>query len=144
MENAKQQLSSFIWCYVILAGLTCLLIFSAITSPEIAERIVSSKYGNMDLEGISPVIILSISYGIEAIIYIINFLLLRNVVEGKSKGILISILLVIGIVLSFVDQFKGFNVSTLIGMLVDVYVLQLVYFVRKENNKKMLFYSIFF
>lgn len=40
------------------------------------------------------------------------------------------VLLTISLVVGFINQFGAFNVSTILSMIVDAYVLQLIYKVR--------------
>ncbi|MBO6145694.1 MAG: hypothetical protein J6O62_02685 [Bacilli bacterium] len=130
--SAKECLRNFNCIYVLLAILTLLLIIPCYIYPQTSLEVVTKR--GLEIGNLTASQILTISYIIESAFYIFNFLLVRRVVNGKSDGKVISILLLIGIVIGFLDQFNGIKISVASGMLVDLYILQLIYKVKKEQK----------
>lgn len=128
MKNARETLDNFSRLYVLLAILTLLLIIPCFMYPEKSAEIVSRR--NISLIKFDPSVVLTISYIIEAAIYLVYYFFLRRVVNKKSSGLFISVLIFISFVIGFMNQFSGIRISSIISMIVDLYVLQLLYKIR--------------
>ncbi len=123
--NYNNILRNYSILYVLLAIMTLLLIILNYFNPEVAEAKIDVS--NIKFENMKPTTILAISYVIEAICYLIYALLLRQFVSNKSKGTLLIVLLIMSICSYVATLFKNFDVTALLGLLVHMYVLQLVF-----------------
>lgn len=130
--SAREYLRNFNCIYILLAILTLLLIIPCYIYPQTSLEIVTKR--GLEIGNLTASQILTISYIIESAFYIFNFFLIRRVVKGKSNGTVISVLLLIGIFMGFLDQFNGIKISVMSGMLVDLYILQLIYRAKKERK----------
>lgn len=88
----------------------------------------------MELNGLNPKVIVAIGYAIEAVFYLWFFWLLRRVSSGKSNGTFVMVLLIASIIASVIDQFRAFDVVTMLGLMVDAYIVNLIYNIRTENK----------
>ncbi len=131
MSGARKELDYFSWVYVILAGLTCLLIIPCFVFPETSVEMISKR--GINIGNMKATTLLTITYIIEAVLFLLYFWFLRRIVKKKSKGTVLIVLLILGIVFGFVGQFDDFSISTLISMFVDIYVLQLIYRIKQEG-----------
>lgn len=130
--SAREYLRNFNCIYILLAILTLLLIIPCYIYPQTSLEIVTKR--GLEIGNLTASQILTISYIIESVFYVFNFFLIRRVVKGKSNGTVISVLLLIGIFIGFLDQFNGIKISVMSGMLVDLYILQLIYRAKKERK----------
>ena len=130
--SAREYLRNFNCIYILLAILTLLLIIPCYIYPQTSLEIVTKRC--LEIGNLTASQILTISYIIESAFYVFNFFLIRRVVKGKSNGTVISVLLLIGIFMGFLDQFNGIKISVMSGMLVDLYILQLIYRAKKERK----------
>ena len=130
--SAREYLRNFNCIYILLAILTLLLIIPCYIYPQTSLEIVTRR--GLEIGNLTASQILTISYIIESAFYILNFFLISRVVKEKSNGNLIAVLLIIGIFIGFMDQFNGIKVSVMSGMLVDLYILQLIYKAKKEKK----------
>lgn len=130
--SAREYLRNFNCIYILLAILTLLLIIPCYIYPQTSLEIVTKR--GLEIGNLTASQILTISYIIESAFYVFNFFLIRRVVKGKSNGTVISVLLLIGIFIGFLDQFNGIKISVMSGMLVDLYILQLIYRAKKERK----------
>ena len=130
--SAREYLRNFNCIYILLAILTLLLIIPCYIYPQTSLEIVTKR--GLEIGNLTASQILTISYIIESAFYVFNFFLIRRVVKGKSNGTVISVLLLIGIFMGFLDQFNGIKISVMSGMLVDLYILQLIYRAKKERK----------
>ena len=129
--SAREYLRNFNCIYILLAILTLLLIIPCYIYPQTSLEIVTKR--GLEIGNLTASQILTISYIIESAFYVFNFFLIRRVVKGKSNGTVISVLLLIGIFMGFLDQFNGIKISVMSGMLVDLYILQLIYKATHEK-----------
>lgn len=134
MRDSKNTLKAYSLIYIVLAILTILLIITNFVFPEIAENLVDIKFKDMELNGLDPKVIVAIGYAIEAIFYLWFFWLLRRVSSGKSNGTFVMVLLIASIIASVIDQFRAFDVVTMLGLMVDAYIVNLIYNIRTENK----------
>lgn len=130
--SAREYLRNFNCIYILLAILTLLLIIPCYIYPQTSLEIVTKR--GLEIGNLTASQILTISYIIESVFYVFNFFLIRRVVKGKSNGTVISVLLLIGIFIGFLDQFNGIKISVMSSMLVDLYILQLIYRAKKERK----------
>lgn len=132
--DARNQLKNFSLVYVILAAICLLFIVLNYVMPEVAEERLQAVDQNISLSNLTPTAILTISYIIEAVCFVIYALLVKNFAERKNKGVLLAILLAISILSYIATLYKKFVFSALLGFLVDVYVLQLVLYVKRFDK----------
>ena len=133
MDNPKKKLYFLNYCYLGLAMLTIMLIILNFLVPSVAEELFKTKYSAIDIGNMKPTTALAISYATEIVIYLWNFWLIKRILKGKSKGTFVMVLLTLGLIAGFIDQFGKFNISTLIAIFINAYVLQVIYFVRNEK-----------
>ena len=134
MSKTKKTLQIFGILFLVLAGLSLLLALLMYFYPGFAEKYIASRGEEMgDLHGKDPVSLYASSYLMEAVIYGIFYFLVRRLAEGKSKGLILLILLAVSVVGSAISLIaSSFNVVLLISLLVDACILILVIKVRKE------------
>ena len=134
MKSAREDLKAFSWVYVVLAVLTLVLLFLAISTPVKAAQIVSEMYSNIDFSKNNPTTILVIGYSTEILSYLWFFWLLRRVSNKKSKGIFVLILLIIGMISNVVGLFLHFSISMTLSLIVDLYIFGLISKIKHEEK----------
>ena len=132
--DARNQLKNFSLVYVILSVICLIFIVLNYVMPEVAEERLQAVDQNISLSNLTPTALLTISYIIESACFLIYALLTKNFAEQKNKGVLLTILLVISILSYIATLYKNFVFSALLGFLVDVYVLQLVLYVKRFDK----------
>ena len=133
IENERKALRNFSNLYLMLAGLTLTLGILGLIFPDSTRRIIESKYGIERLKYLSPGMLALISYIVGSLIYVWQQWLLKRVADNKSDGKFVMVVLVISIILSLLALTGGYNVSALLGLLVDAFSLQLIYKIRIEK-----------
>ena len=133
MEDSRKALKTYSLIYIILAVLTGILIIISFAIPDVSNNLIKSKMNNSDLHGLQPNVILAVDYVTEILVYLWVFWLLRRVTSGKSKGTFVMILLILSIILNVINLFQAYNISTMISILIDSYVIFLIYRIRKEQ-----------
>ena len=133
MKNSKKTLAAYSWGYVGLAVLSGVLILACFIFPYVAKNVIEVKMKDINIKGMSPKEFTAISYATEAAIYLWYFWLLRRVASGKSKGTFVMVLLFLSVVSGVIDQFRGFNVTTMLSIMINMYVVNLVYNIRNKD-----------
>ena len=137
MNEKNKKLKNVSLIYLVLSFFTLILVGANFLFPSVAEKLMSTKYSDINF-GTEPTIALAYIYVFEALVYLWYSWLIRRIIKGKSTGIFLMIILILGIISSFIDQFNSFNVSTLIGIFIDAYTFQLIFMIREENKKDRL------
>ncbi len=127
-RSAKNTLKSFSIIYIILAVFSVALAIICSVVPEVANMFKYS-FGNE--------VMITIITGtvVNVISYLWYFWLARRVADGKSKGTLLMILLILGIVGSVVSFFTSKAIVSLltIDFIVDTMALYYVVKARQEQ-----------
>ncbi len=124
-DEIRFELKGYSWAYVIMAILTILLIAINYMYPDISAEIVKRVYKDMDLQ-LAPTTILTIGYIIEASVYLLFYYLLRRVINKKDRGIFLGVLLIICIILNFTNLFINIDISVLLGLIINIYILGMI------------------
>ena len=127
-RNANENLKSFSWIYVIVSFLYIAgtIIFNVI--PELKNSITQGL-------GNDAMLTLNIAAGIVVVLNLWYFWLCRRVADGKSKGNLYMVLLILGVVSSLVSFFttKGAGIALSFDAVIDLCGLYFLMQVRKEK-----------
>lgn len=133
MSSARKQLKNFSWVYIVIAAICVIGTILCFCFADKAAEIVEKSYKDIDLKDIKPEVFLAINVGFRAVFYLIYFWLLRRIVNGKSRGTFIMVLLIIGVIGNVFSLISG-NFSVILSTLIDVYILQLIFRIRSEED----------
>ena len=134
MEKYCKYLRFFSWIYVAFVVLGILGIVVVCAFPGQTDSVIKQTIGNVNLHGINPTTIFAITYGFIAAWYLIYAVLLRRVANNKSSGTFIMIILIIAIIANLISTIRQFNVSRVVGLGLDAYVLYLIHETRKDRE----------
>ena len=133
MEKAKKALRTYSWVYVILAVFVGILAIAVLTVPEVLEA-VEKSYSTANLNGVKPETVLCTTFVMQALVYLWYFWLLRRVANGKSNGTLLMVLLIIGIICSVFELIGAFQISALLKIAINAWVLYLILKIRNADE----------
>ena len=131
-KEPKQILKEFSWLYIffaIAAGVFAIVVGCIKELPEVASSLMPK---NLEMELRTYLVIYFIVAGLIEVWY---FWLVRRLINGKSKGILYIVLLVLGVAgnlysLIFIDpKMSTFN------LVIDAVALYFVYRFKKQENQ---------
>ena len=132
-EEAKKLLNYFSYLYLALGAITIIFGIICLISPDFTQSLINTKFSSIDFKEYKPAVILFVGYLIECLVYLWQYWLIRRLVTGKTKGTFLFVLLIVSIVIAIFNLFSSFDISMLLGLLVDLNVLQLVYKVRQQK-----------
>lgn len=127
-KTPKENLKSFSIVYIILAVLYIGALILCYAIPDIANSLKSSL-GNDILT------YFSVATAVNAVFNLWYFWLCRRVADGKSKGTLYMILLILSIagsIINAITQQKGIITFLSIDAIIDLFGLYFLYQARKE------------
>lgn len=123
-RSASENLKSFSWIYIVVSILYIAgtIIFNLI--PELKNGITNDV-----------MLSLNITAGVIVVLNLWYFWLCRRVADGKSKGNLYMVLLILGIVSSLVSFFttKGAGIALSLDAVIDLCGLYFLMQARKEK-----------
>jgi MFS family permease len=124
-KEPKEVLNGFSWVYMFFAivGIICAIIVPLI--PAIPEAFKQAMNDGRD-----PIVFLETNIIVRVLIDLLYFYLLRQYTSGKSKGTLLIVLLVIGLVGNLVSMFTTKGTSTL-NLIINAVVLYYALKARK-------------
>ncbi len=124
-KEPKEVLNGFSWVYMFFAivGIICAIIVPLI--PAIPEAFKQAMN-----DGSDPIVFLETNIIVRVLIDLLYFYLLRQYTSGKSKGTLLIVLLVIGLVGNLVSMFTTKGTSTL-NLIINAVVLYYALKARK-------------
>ena len=127
-RTPRETLKSFSWIYIVVSIFYLVAIIICNVMPEL-------KNGINEGLGKDGMLTLNISAGVVVLINLWYFWLCRRVANGKSKGTLYMILLILGVVSSLVSFFttKGAGRALSFDAIVDLLGLYFLMQVRKEK-----------
>lgn len=125
-NRIRIELKGYSWIYIIMAGLTLILIAVNYMFPDVSESICKRIYNTTKPHGFKATTMLTIGYIFECSIYLLFFLLLRRIIKKKSNGIILGVLLIINIILNSINLFINIDISVLLGLIVDIYILGII------------------
>lgn len=127
-RSAKETLRSYSIIYVILAIFNVALAVICSVIPEISNML-KTAFGN---EGMLAIYI---GTAVNVIFYLWYFWLVRRVADGKSKGTLLMILLILGVVGTIVSFFTAKASITIFSLDFIVDTIGLCYLIRARQEK---------
>ena len=127
-RTPRETLKSFSWIYIVVSIFYVVAIIICNAMPEL-------KNGINEGLGKDGMLTLNITAGVVVLINLWYFWLCRRVANGKSKGTLYMILLILGVVSSLVTFFttKGAGRALSFDAIVDLLGLYFLMQVRKEK-----------
>jgi len=127
-RTPRETLKSFSWIYIVVSIFYVVAIIICNVMPEL-------KNGINEGLGKDGMLTLNITAGVVVLINLWYFWLCRRVANGKSKGTLYMILLILGVVSSLVSFFttKGAGRALSFDAIVDLLGLYFLMQVRKEK-----------
>ena len=127
-RTANENLKSLSIIYIILAVLDIGALAICNLMPDVVNMFKTNFGDNVMIE-------MSITIAVSVILYLWYFWLARRVADGKSNGMLLMILLVMGIAGSLVNAFVQRKFAFLsLDVIADICALYYLYQVRKESQ----------
>ena len=128
-KSASENLKSFSWIYIVVSIFYVVGIIICNVMPELKDGITEGL-------GEDGMLSLNITAGLTVIVNLWYFWLCRRAADGKSKGTLYMILLILGVVSSLVTFFTTKGAGRALGFdaIVDLCGLYFLMQVRKEGK----------
>ena len=128
-RSPKENLKSFSWIYIVMSIFYVVGIIICNVMPELKDGITEGL-------GKDGMLSLNISAGVTVVLNLWYFWLCRRAADGKSKGTLYMILLIIGVVSSIITFFTTKGAGRALGFdaIVDLCGLYFLMQVRKEGK----------
>ena len=128
-RTPRENLKSFSWIYIIVSIFYVVGIIICNVMPELKDGITEGL-------GKDGMLSLNITAGLTVIVNLWYFWLCRRAADGKSKGNLYMILLILGVVSSLVTFFttKGAGKALGFDAIIDLCGLYFLMQVRKEGK----------
>ena len=129
-RTPTEVLKGFSWTYVFFAVIEIILAIIVLCIKEFPEEIKALMPQNLGLDIKNYLLAIFITSALLASLY---FWLARRVANGKSRGTLYIVLLIIGLIGNICATFTGTRTST-VNLVINAVALYFVIKVRKENN----------
>ena len=128
-KTSRKTLKSFSWIYIIMSIFYVVGIIICNVMPELKDGITEGL-------GKDGMLSLNITAGLTVIVNLCYYWLFRRAADGKSKGTLYMILLILGVVGSLVTFFTTKSVGRALSFdaIVDLCGLYFLMQVRKEGK----------
>ena len=128
-KTSRKTLKSFSWIYIVMSIFYVVGIIICNVMPELKDGITEGL-------GKDGMLSLNISAGLTVVLNLWYFWLCRRAADGKSKGTLYMILLILGIVSSIVTFFttKGAGRALTFDAIIDFFGLYFLMQVKKEGK----------
>ena len=128
-KTSRKTLKSFSWIYIVMSIFYVVGIIICNVMPELKDGITEGL-------GKDGMLSLNISAGVTVVLNLWYFWLCRRAADGKSKGTLYMILLILGVVSSIVTFFTTKGAGRALGFdaIVDLCGLYFLMQVRKEGK----------
>ena len=128
-KTSRKTLKSFSWIYIIVSIFYVVGVIICNVMPELKDGITEGL-------GKDGMLSLNISAGVTVVLNLWYFWLCRRAADGKSKGTLYMILLIIGVVSSIITFFTTKGAGRALGFdaIVDLCGLYFLMQVRKEGK----------
>lgn len=101
-NRIKIELKGYSWIYIIMVGLTLILIAVNYMFPDVSESICKRIYNTTEPHGF------------------------KATTKLTSNGIILGVLLIINIILNSINLFINIDISILLGLIVDIYILGII------------------
>ena len=128
--DKKKALGLASFGYVITALISLVTMILYLNKPSLAGDLLS-QYKSLKMT--ANAIIIS-TFVAAAIVSLLFFWAARRVAEGKSRGTILLVLVLFGVLGGFFSIFKTFNVASLVNLCFDVIILILLFMVRSEED----------
>ena len=128
-KTSRKTLKSFSWIYIVMSIFYVVGVIICNVMPELKDGITEGL-------GKDGMLSLNISAGLTVVVNLWYFWLCRRAADGKSKGTLYMILLILGVVGSLVTFFTTKGAGRALGFdaIVDLCGLYFLMQVRKEGK----------
>ena len=128
-KTSRKTLKSFSWIYIVMSIFYVVGVIICNVMPELKDGITEGL-------GKDGMLSLNISAGVTVVLNLWYFWLCRRAADGKSKGTLYMILLILGVVSSLVTFFTTKGAGRALGFdaIVDLCGLYFLMQVRKEGK----------
>ena len=127
-KTSRKTLKSFSWIYIVVSIFYVVGVIICNVMPELRDGITEGL-------GKDGMLSLNVSAGLTVVLNLWYFWLCRRAADGKSKGTLYMILLILGVVSSLVTFFTTKGAGRALGFdaIVDLCGLYFLMQVRKEK-----------
>ena len=128
-KTPRETLKSLSWTYIILAviGVIFAIVFALI--PNINEIVKE----HIDVE--NPLLYCEVTIIVNILIYVWYFYLARRLADGKSKGYLYIVLLLLGVAGGIIGFINGATKAiSSIDFIIAVVALYFIYKIKKEDK----------
>ena len=128
-KTPRETLKSLSWTYIILAviGVIFAIVFALI--PNINEIVKE----HIDVE--NPLLYCEVTIIVNILIYVWYFYLARRLADGKSKGYLYIVLLLLGVAGGIIGFINGATKAiSSIDFIIAVVALYFIYKIKKEEK----------
>ena len=127
-KTSRKTLKSFSWIYIVMSIFYVVGIIICNVMPELKDGITEGL-------GKDGMLSLNISAGVTVVLNLWYFWLCRRAADGKSKGTLYMILLILGVVSSLVTFFttKGAGRALTFDAVIDICGLYFLMQAKKEK-----------
>ena len=128
-KTSRKTLKSFSWIYIIVSIFYVVGVIICNVMPELKDGITEGL-------GKDGMLSLNVSAGVTVVLNLWYFWLCRRAADGKSKGTLYMILLILGVVSSLVTFFTTKGAGRALGFdaIIDLCGLYFLMQVRKEGK----------
>ena len=128
-KTSRKTLKSFSWIYIVVSIFYVVGVIICNVMPELKDGITEGL-------GKDGMLSLNIAAGVTVVLNLWYFWLCRRAADGKSKGTLYMILLILGVVSSLVTFFTTKGAGRALGFdaIVDLCGLYFLMQVRKEGK----------
>ena len=128
-KTSRKTLKSFSWIYIVVSIFYVVGVIICNVMPELKDGITEGL-------GKDGMLSLNVSAGLTVVLNLWYFWLCRRAADGKSKGTLYMILLILGVVSSLVTFFTTKGAGRALGFdaIVDLCGLYFLMQVRKEGK----------
>ncbi len=131
-KGARTGLKIFSWYYLIEAVFLIILGIAVINIPKALSETITAM--NIDLQGADPKIVIGIVFGIIAVISFIESILFRRLANGKSKGTLLMILVILSTISGVYTLIKSFTFGNATSLVINGIALYAIIKTRNANQ----------
>ena len=128
-KTSRKTLKSFSWIYIVMSIVCVVGVIICNVMPELKNDITNGLGKNRMLS-------LNIEVGVTVVLNLWYFWLCRRAADGKSKGTLYMILLILGIVSSLVTFFTTKGAGKALGLDAIIDLCGLYFLMQVKNEKK--------
>lgn len=132
-EKQSKALKIISIIYYVLAGITLLLLIGFIAFANVAKPAIEAAFSSMNIDGVDPQIVISVSLGFEVAFYVLYGWLASRVANKKSKGTVFMVLLILSVLTGLIAAIRDHGISRIFILVLDALALYYVILARKNS-----------